>query len=82
MDISSGLLDTMEIIANDKLKRYPLTIVHTGCIITSVNSDGTYGVTVKGKNYNLTLYIQREIVVNDIVVVVEPNQQMSQAFIL
>ena len=51
-------------------------------IITQINSDGTYDVKVNTKIYTLKLYITRTLTVNQVVKVVFPQNNPSNAFIL
>ena len=76
-----SILRSIKILVSTGIEKAPYDKTYNG-LITQINSDGTYNVKVNGKIYVLKLYISRTLVVNQIVKVVFPQNNISNAYIL
>lgn len=77
----NAILRSMNIIATNIAKNADGDKTYNG-VITQINANGTYDVKVNTKVYTLKLYITRTLTVNQIVKVVFPQNNPSNAFIL
>lgn len=50
--------------------------------ITAVNADGTYNVTVDGREYTSIKAVNTNLVLGDVVTITYPNNQSTNAFII
>ena len=81
MGISKDLIDGVELIIDNAINNAPFVKIRNG-VVVKVNGNDNYTVKMDNKEYSLSIYIPRNLVVNQIIKVVIPDNNMTSAFIL
>lgn len=81
MGISKDLIDGVELIVDNAINNAPFVKIRNG-VVVKVNGNDNYTVKMDSKEYSLPIYIPRNLVVNQIIKVVIPDNNMTSAFIL
>lgn len=81
MGISKDLIDGVELIVDNAINNAPFVKIRNG-VVVKVNGNDNYTVKIDSKEYSLSIYIPRNLVVNQIIKVVIPDNNMTSAFIL
>lgn len=81
MGISKDLIDGVELIIDNAINNAPFVKIRNG-VVVKVNGNDNYTVKMDSKEYSLSIYIPRNLVVNQIIKVVIPDNNMTSAFIL
>jgi len=79
VSIEEEILDAIEILLNGKFKKQ--TTIENG-LVKTVNTDGTCGIKIRGKIFNLQNYSGISIPINSVVKVFVPYGDMTLAFFI